>query len=754
MNHKSFLLLITAFLFITFSVSAQDVKTKKADRYFELFQFEKAIELYERVIKQDPENFHALIRLADSYRLLGRPADSEFWYGSAAKHPEADSSVIFNYAQALRSNGKYNDAKEQYKRYITLAPNDTRGPELAKSMDEINKLKADSLRYNVVNVNAANTPGSEFSPAYYQDSTLIFPSNRGKKGKDVWQGGAFLDLYTAPIEGDTSVGEVVSINGKANSKVHEGPVAFNKDYTVMYFTRNSFVKSKKEGEGDIMRLSVFKATLDGGSWVDVERLPFNNDDFSCGHPTLSPDGKYLYFASDMPGGKGGLDIWRIAIGDDGKYGTPENLGDGVNSAGNEQFPVIHSDGTLYFASDAYLGLGGLDIYYASAQNGKYGNPTNMGYPINTHFDDLGLIYNQDKTKGYFASNRGGGLGDDDIYFFDTYGLRLKVIVYDRATGEPIDSAYASLLAKTDTLNKHLTANGGATTFRVEINKSYNILAEKEGYTPNKVTVSTTGLDNNSPAIRIPLDRGDLMLIGTTYEVRVNDATKEEERVGVLPGTIVRLHNTTDNTVDSTTTGEDGKFAFVLEPEKEYMLDGDKELYFLKSEKNFNTQGMLGGTVEADLELYRLEGVIRLVNIYYDFDKYNIRPDAAKELDRLYTYLTRYPDMVIQMRSHTDCRGIKTYNMHLSANRAQSAANYLIKKGMADGIINIMSTITAAGFGETLPIYANLCADDQGIRDSKLSKEEVDKHQFNRRTEFLVVRQPKAIFVESSVSIKK
>jgi len=749
MNHKSFLILLSALFILTFSAAAQDVKTKKADRYFELFQFDKAIEQYERIIKKEPDNYHALIRLGDSYRLLGNPAEAEFWYASAAKHPEADSQAVYYYAQALRSNGKYNDAKAQYQWYASLAPNDPRGPELAKSMDETNKLKADSLRYNVVNLGAANTPGSEFSPAYYQDSFLIFPSNRGKKGKDVWQGGAFLDLYTAPIIADTSVGDVTELDGKVNSKFHEGPVTFNKDFTVVYFTRNSFVKKKKKGEQDIMRLSVFKATREGSSWGKVERLPFNNDDYTCGHPTLSADGKYLYFSSDMPGGFGGLDLWRVAVAEDGTYGTPENLGDGVNSVGNEQFPVLHEDGTLYFASDAYIGLGGLDIYYATLKNGKYGNPTNMGYPINTHYDDLGLIFNKDKTKGYFSSNRAGGLGDDDIYFFDNEGLRLKVIVYDRVTGNTLDSAYASLLANTDTLNKHLTANGGATTFKVEMDKSYNIIAEKEGYYPNKVTVSTTGLDNSSPAIRIPLDRGDLMLIGTTFEVKVDDNSKEEVRVGILTGTTVRLHNLTDKTVDSTTTGEDGKFAFTLQPEKEYMLDGDKELYFLKSEKNFNTTGKVSGIVEADLELYRLAGVIRLVNIYYDFDKYNIRPDAAKELDRLYSYLVKYPDMVIQMRSHTDCRGHRTYNMHLSANRAQSAANYLNKKSSTEGRINMMN-VTASGFGETLPIYADLCADEQGIRDEKLSKDLVDKHQFNRRTEFLVLVQPKAIYVESSV----
>ncbi len=749
MNHKSFLILIAALFMAAGTLSAQDVKTKKADRYFELFRFESAIEQYQRVIKKDPDNYHALVRLGDSYRLLGEPADAAFWYGSAAKHPDADSMAVFYYAQALRSNGNYTDAKDQYLKYQQMAPNDPRAATLAKSMDDINKLKADSLRYNVVNIGDANTQGSEFSPSYYSDSMLIFPSNRGDKGKDVWQGGAFLNLYTAAITNDTAVGDVKAVDGKVNSKFHEGPVTFNKGYTVMYFTRNSYIKSKKKGEQDIMRLSVFKATLENGKWDKIERLPFNNNDFSCGHPTLSADGKYLYFSSDMPGGYGGFDLWRVTVAQD-SFGTPENLGAEVNGVGHEQFPFLHQDGTLFYASDGFVGLGGLDIYYATLKNGKYGAPTNMGYPINTRFDDLGLIFDKDKKKGYFSSNRDGGVGDDDIYYFDTYGLRLKVIVYDRLTGDPIDSAYASLLAGTDTLGTLLTENGGACTFKVETDKSYGIYAFKEGYLPNKVNVSTTGLDNNSPAIRVPLDRGDLMLVGTAFEVKVNEGTKEEERLGPLPGTVVKLHNLTDNTVDSTTTGEDGKFAFQLKSEKEYMLDGDKELYFLKSERNFDTKGKISGIVETDLELYKLEGVIRLVNIYYDFDKSNIRPDAAKELDRLYGYLVKYPDMMIQMRSHTDCRGSKTYNMSLSARRAASAANYLNNKSALNNFIKAMG-VSAAGFGETLPIYAGLCADDQGIRDDKLSQDLIDKHQFNRRTEFLVLVQPKAIYVQSSTA---
>lgn len=740
--------IVVILMLASVSVQAQSVKQKKADRYFDLFKFDKAIEQYERVVEKEPENYHALRRLGDSYRLTGRPSQAENWYGQAVQSPEADSMVFFYYAQALRDNGKYDEAKQYYQKYATKAPNDPRGNKLANAMDNVAELKKDSLNYRVWNIESLNTPAYEFSPTFTKDG-LAFSSNRGKGKGDVWTGGmAFLNMYEA-TKTDTGFTEATELPGKINTKFHEGPVTFNKDFTQIYFTRNLYIKGKKKtGEEDIVKLNIFSATLENGEWKDVQNLPFNSKEYSCGHPTLAADGKTLYFSSDMPGGYGGLDLYK-AVWNDSSWTEPENLGPEVNTPGDEQFPFIHQDGTLYFASNSYAGLGGLDIYYSTQKNGKWGDVTNMGYPINTSGDDFGLIFDEDKETGYLTSNREGGNGQDDIYGFDKKALELAGIVYDRITGDPIDSATVHLILGSDTLGSATTNVDGEFNFDVQSGLTYTIPAWKEGYNPNKLNVNTDGLTNDSPPVRIPLDRGELLLVGTTFEVKVNESTLEEERIGTLDAVKVYLYDLTNNTIDSTLSDGNGGFVFTIQPETEYKLTGDKDFYFLKSEVEFNTETNATGTVEVELELYKIAGTIRLVNIYYDFDKYNIRPDAAKELERVYGILVKYPDLVIQMRSHTDCRGSQSYNMVLSANRAQSAANFLIDLGAKNGF-DLLPNITAAGFGETNPIYADLCETEQGKQDSELSKDLVDKHQMNRRTEFLVIQQPKNIRVQSSV----
>lgn len=643
---------------------------KKADRYYELFKFEKAIKQYEKVLDKFPGNEVANERLAKCYRLLGKTEEAEAWYAKVVQKDDADPIQIYYYAQALRSNGKYEEAKVQYDAFAAKAPDDPRGSNLSNAMDMLADLKADSLHYRVWNVDSLNTDLSEFSPAYYKDSSLAFVSNRtavGKK-KDVWAGGqALLNLYLAEF-GESDKITISDLQGKVNTRYHEGPLVFSKDLSKVYFTRNVVVNGfKKEGEDDIIRLNVFSANNKDGEWKNAKPLPFNSKDFSCAHPALSADGKTLYFSSDMEGGYGGYDLWKVTTDSAGGWSEPINLGDVVNSPGNEEFPFMHEDGTLYFAADAYLGFGGMDIYQTKETDGVWSAPLNMGYPINTHYDDLGLIMNKEKNGGYLSSNRSGGHGDDDIYQFDD-------------------------------------------------------------------------------KVRIPL-------IGTTFEVAVNDDTLVEDRLGTLDSVFVYLYNITDNTIDTTLSDSVGKFMFQLKPEKNYRLVGDRDFYFLKSEKTLNTIGATGDTLKAELELYKIKGVIRLVNIYYDFDKYNIRPDAAKELDRVYELLDKYPDLEIELRSHTDCRGTKTYNDRLSSRRAKSAVQYLVKKGKENDL-ELLPRVVAASFGENMPVYADLCETEQGLRDDEISQELADKHQVNRRTEFVVTKQPEAIKVKSSIPVEE
>ena len=641
----NFILLFVLFSLLAsgFTAQAQKRKLRKADRQFSLFQFDKAINIYNKVLKKDSSHYEGLSQLANIYRITGDYQQAEKNYARVVQTGKADSIQIFHYAQMLRCNEKYEEAKAYYLKYAELAPEDNRGARLAAGIDSLPALKADSLKYRVLKF-PQNSNVSDFSPAFYENG-IVFPSARGIGNIDVWSGSPFLDLYVA--EGsDTSFANPKPLPGSVNQQYHEGPATFDSSFTVMYFTRNNYVKKRKRKKGDerIMKIKIFKSVRDNDRWPVTGELPFNSDHYSAGHPTLSRDGKYLYFASDMPhpDAVGGQDLYVVEITDSGMT-DPVNLGPGINTKGDEVFPFIHNSGdTLFFASDSYLGFGGLDIYAATKTNGKWTQVRNMGYPLNTSGDDFGLIMQSKIKEGYFASNRPGGMGDDDIYYFDD---RVKVVlvgkVIDKKTGEEI------------------------------------------------------------------------------------------------PEAMVRLQEIVTASVDSLLTDENGKFSFKLTLKRDYEVTSEKYGYFLISPVNVSTQQRIADTIKVTLEMQRIGvgEIIKLENIYYDFDKYDIRPDAAVELNRFVKFMNQYEDLVVELRSHTDSRGSDNYNMWLSTKRAESAVNYVISKGIGT------DRITFKGFGESLPV--NECVNDVPCTE--------EQHQLNRRTEFMVVKQPKGLKVKSSAT---
>lgn len=633
--------LIAACLFPE-NAHAQGRKLRKGERAFSLFQFQKAINNYNKVIKKDPDNHKALSGLADAYRIYGDYDNAVVWYAKVVKQMQSTPLQKFYYAQMLRTQGQYDSAKVYYQKYAELAPEDSRGLRIANGMAKIPEWLKDSTKFRVIEY-PHNTPVGEFSPSYYRDdSTIIFPAARGTgKIDELWSSTPFLDLYVSE-QNDTSFSDPVPLPGNVNKEFHEGPVAFDTSYTTMYFTRNNYIKKKKKSQEGIMKLKIFKAVYKDNKWEEIADLPFNSDEYSVGHPTISPDGKWLYFASDMPHKDrvGGQDLYMVAITDSG-YGEPVNLGTSINTKGDECFPFYHKSGILYFSSDSYEGFGGLDIYSATRSKGTWGIITNLGYPINTSKDDFGLVYNDDIEKGLFTSNRPGGAGSDDIYMFDTKSTVILLgKVIDKKTKEPIPDAMVFL--------------------------------------------------------------------------------KE------IPATLL----------DSMLSDKKGKFKFPLDVNKDYEVTADKYGYFQAAPIKVSTRETGKDTIEIVIELQRIAvgEVVKLENIYYDFDKFDIRPDAAKELDRFVAFMNKYPGMEVELRSHTDCRGSDTYNQWLSQKRAESAVAYVIKQGIAS------TRIKARGYGESVPI--NQCVN--GVQCTE------EEHQMNRRTEFKVTKQPTELKVKSSV----
>ncbi len=400
---------VTCLLFCTQFVFAQGHQLKMANKLYEQFDYQRAIEVYKGILKKDKKNAEASEKLAHCYRLTSNTRRAESAYKKAIRYNKNKNILKFYYAQALMSNKKYEDALDMFKTYTDLSPKDSRGWRFLESCENISEYLKDSSMYKISKM-AINSSQSDFSPTFYKDG-LVFTSARtnagtNRKSRSKWTGEAYTSMYFTSPQSGNNWSKAVSLEGKQTNPYHEGPAVFNKKGNVMFFTRN-VSKGKKSS---FVNLRLFETRLLRGEWQDERELPFNSDSYSVGHPALSADGYTIYFASDMPGGYGGKDIYESTLVN-GLWTRPRNLGKNVNTEGDEMFPFMHDDGSLYYASDGLGGFGGLDIFSAQ-RTGNSWTVTNVGYPINSAKDDFGLILTPDKQTGYLASNRKGSRGDD------------------------------------------------------------------------------------------------------------------------------------------------------------------------------------------------------------------------------------------------------------------------------------------------------------------------------------------------------
>ena len=311
---------------------------------------------------------------------------------------------------------------------------------VSKSVDSFNGSNEESVKRSpvdrfVINTLAINSKYSDYAPSFF-NKELVFASSRNINHFstiiDESNNQPFLDLYTTSFIDISNKNNVLKLKGNINTKFHESSATFSKDGKTVYFTRNNYSKKKsKKSSNGVVLLKIYRSNYINGKWEDVEELPFNSDEYSIAHPALSPDGKFLYFASDMPGSIGKSDLYVVEINKDGSFGVPKNLGNQINTSGRETFPYVSDKGNLFFASDGHKGFGGLDIFMAMPNQDGFFGVYNLGKPINSPKDDFTFIINEETKTGYFASNRIGGKGDDDIYgfkqivSFPQYNDRLK-----------------------------------------------------------------------------------------------------------------------------------------------------------------------------------------------------------------------------------------------------------------------------------------------------------------------------------------
>jgi outer membrane protein OmpA-like peptidoglycan-associated protein/Tol biopolymer transport system component len=427
-------------------------------------------------------------QLADAYFNTFNPAEATKWYAKATES-EQDAETYFRYAQMLKAQGKYEEANKQMQKFAAKAPNDQRAKDFKANPNYLPSLVDKQKRFDIKPLDI-NSDKSDFG-AVLHGSSLYFTSARNAARKNYgWNDEPYLDIYQATYNVDGTITNPTAV-AELNTKWHDGPSTLSADGNTIYFSTESYNDGEFEKEKAIntkkSQVIIYKATKTGDKWGNITSLPFNSKEYSTGNPSLSKDGKTLYFTSNMPGSIGGTDIWKVAVNGDGGFGTPENLGTNVNTEGDESFPFISEDNkTLYFASNGRQGFGGYDVFaYDMA-----GAAVNMAKPINSEKDDFAFTFNPDKNIGFLSSNRAGV---DNIYLATPVcGVEVVTLVTDAKTGAILSGAKVSILDdKKNVIATEMSNEKGEVTYNVECNKAYAIQASKDGYESNTFAVAAS-----------------------------------------------------------------------------------------------------------------------------------------------------------------------------------------------------------------------------------------------------------------------
>jgi len=403
-------IILFAFIAAAFITSCSERYYKKGVKHYDKYEYNKAIHDLEQY-QSNHDKVDARVKLANSYRMVYDMPNAEKWYSTVVDLPESEPINMFYYAKALMVMEKYDEAKIWFNKYLKAEPDDFVAEMLLASCKSVNSFKKDTTLFTV---KAASIPevSSAFGQVPYGKGIMFTGDktdyNPGLINKDTynWTGRSYLDIYYSAKDENGKWMSPMMLKGNVNGQFHEGPACFTKEGNVVFFTRSNYLKKRKLAKSSKSEnnLKIFRAELVGDKWTNVTEMPFNSDEYSCGHPSLSPDNNTLYFISDMPGGTGGTDIYKSVY--DGKtWGNPVNIGNVINTSGNEMFPYMHNDGTFYFSSDAHNNLGGLDVFMTSYNGEKWLQVENLNYPLNTSRDDFAYVLSADGKTGYVSSNR-------------------------------------------------------------------------------------------------------------------------------------------------------------------------------------------------------------------------------------------------------------------------------------------------------------------------------------------------------------
>lgn len=744
-------------LLIIFSiqfVQAQQQDLKRANQLFSKTYYSEAIPLYEKIHPKN-QTEEVIQNLGDCYYFTNDydKAREQYFLLIQSKGRELSEDYYFRYAQTLKAKGKYNEVNDVMRKFYLASNNNKAIEKLEKDIKTLKNVSAIGERFDIQNL-ALNTVNSEFGAVVFGDN-LVFAAVKKKPNlfdkTYKWNNESYLNLVSIPLKNANVNDSIVSYFSKdLKSPMHESNPVFTKDGKFMYFTRNNSNNGRRGKNTDkISNIQIFRAEFVKDKWTNVVALPFNSPDYSVEHPALSPDESTLYFASDMPGTLGSFDIFSVSI-DGAVYGTPVNLGEKINTAKREQFPFISKDNKLYFSSNGHEGFGALDIFVSDIQNDSYSKASNVGLPVNSGYDDFAYFVNSDTKEGYFSSDRTGGKGKDDVYSLkETKELLIEDckqyiagVISDADSHLALENAVVILKnTSNQELEKVMTKADGKFSFTIECESNYSVWATKENYTENSrsfhISEERNKSNDGSMEIRsmeiikkeeqVALDKKNAADLIAAQQLKAAELAALEQKkkahaIALQEQKIAEANALKQKKKDDAIAIEAKRLADIEAAQqlKKDKLAADKRNKEITEAKQ---KEKMAAILAAEKDVIKDKGrlIIKTDPIYFDYDMWYIRKESKKILNRVVELMKKYPEMVVEIGSHTDNRGNTKFNEDLSQKRADATRNYILEQGIPK------NKIFAKGYGESVPIIK--CIPEDSCDE--------EQHELNRRSEFVI-----------------